>query len=549
MLNPYDKHLIATIAVIGTLLLANACHAELKSTKIPRYDAAVAKAVSFLQRAQKVSARDSTLVAYALLKAGVPQSDPKIVAGLQRAKDIAAANNFGSYHPLYEASVAAILLADADAEANRPDLQRIVDRIISFQRPNGSWSAESSGESPDVSLMQYCVLAIWAAQRSDCKIPPEAVDRVTNFFAASANADGGWRYRPGSNLGPEKGRSSHNMTLAAVGSLSIGRLFLYGVENKKPEPKVLGVLTKAESGTDNNIGVFGDYKPRSGLTNINGAIRRGVQWNETRFSPIPHTEFPLYFYYTLERAAALTTFRSDWFTVYGDALLTLQSKDGSFSGRHTEVSSSVATSFAILFYMRATQQILDKQYASGLQAGGRLDDLREKKKKKELGPLDELLAQMQDVDFDQLDGIDAEAVAEKIAFGSREELIGQLHLLKKLRKHPDAQNRIAAYFALGRTGDFALVPDILKGLRDPNIDVNDQALDALRYLSRKPNGFGITLTPFAGAELADDKTRLKIANAWRTKAFKTWGTWYRSVRPFEESGGLDELELRATSKQ
>ena len=75
-------------------------------------------------------------------------------------------------------------------------------------------------------------------------------------------------------------------------------------------------------------------------------------------------------------------------------------------------------------------------------------------------------------------------VAEKIAFGSREELIGQLNLLKKLHKHPDAQNRIAPYFAL--------VPDILKGLRDPNIDVNVQALDALRYLSRKPNGFGMT---------------------------------------------------------
>ena len=83
-------------------------------------------------------------------------------------------------------------------------------------------------------------------------------------------------------------------------------------------------------------------------------------------------------------------------------------------------------------------------------------------------------------------------VAEKIALGSREELIGQLNLLKKLHKHPDAQNRIAPYFALGRTGDFALVPDILKGLRDPNIDVNVQALDALRYLSRKPNGFGMT---------------------------------------------------------
>ena len=55
------------------------------------------------------------------------------------------------------------------------------------------------------------------------------------------------------------------------------------------------------------------------------------------------------------------------------------------------------------------------------------------------------------------------------------------------------------------------------------------------------------MTPFEGVETADDQTRLKAANAWRTRAYKTWGNWYRSVRPYDESGGLDELELKAGS--
>jgi len=138
---------------------------------------------------------------------------------------------------------------------------------------------------------------------------------------------------------------------------------------------------------------------------------------------------------------------------------------------------------------------------------------------------------------------DIEAVAEKIAFGSREELVGQVDLLKRLAVHKDPSNRQAALFALGRTGDFELIPLMLKALRDPNVDVNIQALDALRYLSRKPNGFGISMEPFAGVESADEETRLKAVNAWRTKAYRTWGNWYRSVRPYEESGGLDEIEL------
>ena len=536
-------------------VMAPSVLADFKSTGNSKFDAAVRRGVEFLEGRERIAEKEETLVAYALLKAGVPKSEGHVRNGIAAARERATTGAYSTvgYDHLYYAGVDALLLSAVDKEANFQALQEIADYVASVQRPDGSF-ADNQKAAGDTSMAQYALLALWSGKVAGCRIQPRVLDRCAEWHLKNMNPDGGWAYRPGQSIGDGKGRSTPTMSIAASGSLGIVRNMLFGSKlEKKEKPKAkFGVLSQDDP-TDASVksdGDFPDYSPVLGRGAIEGGIGRALKWNEVRYSPVPNSLSKIYFYYALERGLALNNIATfagqDWFTAYGNGLLTLQAKDGSWTSFNGQ---NIATSFAILYFLRTTKLIIEQQYASGLQAGGRLDDLREKKKKKELGPLDELLAQMQDVDFDQLDGIDAEAVAEKIAFGSREELIGQLDLLKKLRKHPDAQNRIAAYFALGRTGDFALVPDILKGLRDPNIDVNVQALDALRYLSRKPNGFGMTLTPFAGAELADDKTRLKIANAWRTKAFKTWGTWYRSVRPFEESGGLDELELRATSKQ
>ena len=84
---------------------------------------------------------------------------------------------------------------------------------------------------------------------------------------------------------------------------------------------------------------------------------------------------------------------------------------------------------------------------------------------------------------------------------------------------------------------------MLQGLRDENLDVNVEALNALRYISRKPNGFGMPIDPLAGGAINSDEQKLLRANNWRTKAYKLWAEWYREVRPYEDGGGLDELEL------
>jgi hypothetical protein len=102
---------------------------------------------------------------------------------------------------------------------------------------------------------------------------------------------------------------------------------------------------------------------------------------------------------------------------------------------------------------------------------------------------------------------------------------------------------------LGRTGDFKLIPLLLEGIRDSSVDVNIEAIQALRFISRKPQGFGETLAPFAslGTEgqiaKASPEERLRLAAPWREKALKDWSNWYFGVRPFEDRGGLDELQL------
>lgn len=549
------KHHSRPIAVYFACLffmpLATRANAEIKSTSVPRYDAAVAKAIAYLKGLpdEKIQERDRSLVAYALLKAGVPQSDPLLASGIALAKQ-RAMTNFGPYHPTYTAAVDAMLLADSDPEAFLPQVQAIANRIQSFQCPDGSWSDVADGKSGngDVSLVQYCVLALWAAQRIGGNVNPIVLDRAGDYLVKNTNSDGGWRYRPGTNTGPEGGRSSHNMTLAGVGTTSICRLLLYNIKpTKAPPPKKFGVLEVAEDLTQNDEGAFGGFKPTTPKGQMDKAIDRGMQWNRVHFEPVPRTEFQLYFYYTLERAAALVELDGNWFTTYGDALLTLQQKDGHFSSHSTASGPAVGTSFAILYFMKSTQQIL-KQYGGGIQVGGKDPTSlfgSKDKKKKELGPLDELLGELENVDFGELDNMDE--IVEKVQYGSKEELIGQVDKLKILLKSPEAEHRRTAYFALGRTGNFDLIPDVLKGLRDPNLDVNVEALRALRYIARKPNGLGLPTDPLAGQAVSSEEQKIVRANNWRTKAYRAWGDWYRKVRPYEEGGGLDEIELLGPS--
>ncbi len=545
------------LVIAGILAVPHSASGQLHSTSIPRFDAAVSRAVTFLQDA-RLAEREKSLVAYALFKAGVPITDPVVADGLHEAENRSRdARNYGSvgYDHLYLAGVDAMLLADLNPDQYFSNLQNIAAYVAAVQRPDGSWS--DTPENPgDTSMCQYALLALWAAQRAGCDVSLKVVDRAAKWHLGSGNPDSGWGYRPGTNKGDGNGASTYTMTMAGAGSLSITRLLLHGQWERKREKSntelKFGVLEKIDPADDLRQAqtqgaaapVAGDYRPEVSVSAIHERVERAFQWNQVRFKPICPALNKIYFYYALERAAALHQVDSvdgqPLYVTYGDGLLTYQAENGSFP---TFTGANIGTSFAILFYMKSTQQIL-KGIGAGGQQGNR-DLLKfmnpEGREKKEIGPLDELLASLEGQDFASLD-VDALDVVERIRFGSPEELIGQVDNLKKLLKDPDPEKRRVAYWALGRTGDFSMVQLMLEGLRDPNVGVNADALEALRFISRKPRGFGISSDPLAGLEEgASDERRVEVANAWRTQAYKTWGAWYSSVRPYSERDGLDEL--------
>jgi hypothetical protein len=540
------RHSIQTVAVLTLTLLCGTTHADLKSTRVARYDAAVAKAVSFLQTMPAPAEREKSLVAYALLKAGVDLTDPRLSSGIADAGRRGTACRYDGYGGAYLAAVDAMLLVDIDGKKYQQILQKIADLIVSYQRSDGSWGDPSLGPdgAADTSLTQYCVLGLWAAVRAECKVSPGAFDKVASFLAKHSNPDGGWTYRVTGPTGQGTSASRPTTTVAAVSSLGIARLLLRFERDDSESPKQFGVLERSDMRPDRSA--FKNYSPAVSLEALDASISRGVNWNEVRFSPVPpaanHMHL-LYFYYAIERAAALVEMRDDWYTVYGDGLLTIQHSDGHFDG-FSDYGSAVGTSFAILYYMRSTQQILD--YGKGIQVGSRdlVDFLHPKSQsKKEIGPLDDLLAAMEGKDFSELD-VNTDDIVEKIQFSSRDELIGQGDKLKTLLKSPDATNRQIAYWALSRTGDFDLVPLMLDGINDPVLSVNVEALTGLRYISRKPDGFKLSLDPLSGLpDDAGDEKRLNAIRVWRDKASRLWRAWYSRVRPYTQRDGLDEIGL------
>lgn len=352
------------------------------------------------------------------------------------------------------------------------------------------------------------------------------------------------------------------MTMAATSSLGVTRLLFYGPQKmekekgkKDPKHKKFDLLEAVEDPLESSLASFPDYKPQNSLGQLTAEIERAIGYEVSNFNPVNvHKDFPIYFYYSAERALSVAEITEiggkDWFTAYGEGLLTLQNETGAWN--ETFTSEIVGTSFAILFYMRSTKQIFDKQYGLGIQQGKKGNPFGDKAITREPTELDLLISDMENmdttVDESPIDVAD-EIVRSVTSIDDPEKLIGQEEKLKSLMKHPNADVRKSVVWALGRTGDFKLVPLMLDGIRDPSVDVNIEAIQALRFISRKPHGFGESLAPFASLgdeeqiKNAPAEERLRLATPWREKALKDWSTWYFRIRPHEEQDSFDQLLL------
>jgi hypothetical protein len=290
---------------------------------------------------------------------------------------------------------------------------------------------------------------------------------------------------------------------------------------------------------------------------IQQAVDRAVAFSATNFAVPPSTQHKLYYLYGLERMAALGDVRTlgthDWYDEGSAWLVRTQEPDGTWL--HDSDGPEVGTAFAVMFLTKSTAKALGRvigvpELGGGLLAGGRglPDDLGKVnvrggnvEARSAGGPLDELLARLEDAQAADVPGVQ-QAVLEAIRFGDREKLIGERDRLARLVNDPRTEVRRTAFWALGRGGKLDDVPALIKGLSDPDVSVAIEAHNALCVFSRRPLAFGIPADPFAALpEDAPEAVRTKAAAAWREKATAAWKEWYRQVAPYDQRDGLGIL--------
>ncbi len=563
---------LITLLLGSYSLCLTTTHAAAPPTGVAAYDAAVAKGVAFLKQqiAKESGAGEQSLAAYVLVKAGESPTSPAVTPAV---KAVRARIKSGKYtpsdqsHHAYVAGVDAMLLADTGGEQYRPELQAIADYLASVQKSDGSWDYPGdAGDVGDTSMAQYAVLGLWAADRAGASVPLSVWDRAAAWHIKTQFPDGGFAYHPGIATGSNTGdgKPQLNMSAGAAGTLAVIKLHLYPdsanpkAKSRKGPAKKFGVLqARVEAPPE-------EEKPKvksvgratTPLGAIERSISRAMGWVQTRFQPVVDGLYCRYYYnYAMERSCALNKIETlgtiDWYRAGGDQIAKEQAKDGSWNGDHGKL---VGTSFAILFFIKATKQTVVAQFGAGLLHGGRGLDLdnseigrdgKVKKKREITDPLDQLLTDLAKQDPEELERAQM-AIVEKVQLGSRDELLGQMDRIRKLITNDNPEIRRTAVWALGRSGDLRDAYLLINALEDTHVDVLVESYNALSYLSRKISGVGIPSDPLA--DLPEGATQAQMdatVDRWRREALKRWSAWYFRVRPYEERNDLFELRFGA----
>jgi hypothetical protein len=248
----------------------------------------------------------------------------------------------------------------------------------------------------------------------------------------------------------------------------------------------------------------------------------------------------VYYLYGIERLAALANLTEiaghDWYEEGAAALVAYQRESGMWEDGCGQLP---ATSLGLLFLIRATEQMLDRPQSrprgisGGLQVGGRglpqnLDDVQVDRgtirTRKLKGPVDSLLAELENAKSDRVESAEA-ALVETITAQEARALVGQTDRLLKLLRDPRPTVRRAAAWALGRTNELRVVPQLIQALSDADPGVMLAANDALRFISKR----------VTDVDLPDEPTE-----AQRNAAIARWKKWYLAVRPYSERDDLEE---------
>ncbi len=291
-------------------------------------------------------AGQTALSVYALVKSGLPRTDPSVRMGLRYLRENPPVKTYsiGVTMMLYET------LAD---EGLRRPMQELLDRLIETQIRGKGTNAGMWGypDNCDLSNTQYAALGLYAAWRAGLKVPTETFENllegtlrfqdVPQIIAVDGDigrSTTGQLRMAGFTYRANQSNSTLSMTTAGVSVLAICQ-------------KVLEERGSARSKAECSVG-----------------MRMGMEYLHRKFKVEGTGKWNLYYLYGLERVGAFLGLDriggKNWYWEGSDVLVRQQ-------GEHGKWNQPTDTSFALLFLSKAT--------ARGASTGPMLtlpDDLR-----------------------------------------------------------------------------------------------------------------------------------------------------------------------------
>jgi hypothetical protein len=519
--------------MFASMLLAGGIAVGLARDVVGQQLPQVATAVQYLKgHAGNRTAGESAMVALALLKAEVPANDPAVTACVNRFMPRISTSGYvpelQDGRGVYEASAMIMALSNVDAVSNRGAISAIATYLTSVQKGNGSWDY-TNRTAGDTSISQYAVLGLWEAESAGASVSPGVWDSAAQWFMSVQTSNGSWTYHPDAPTA-----ETVSMTAAGVGSLLICQRQLEGFRSARRGTSALMVSM------DNGDGTRPDFKPLSTPARLKQAIESGMQWLAGNYVPAnPRVMGPSTFYglYGIERVGSLsdkaTIGRGDWYERGKAFILSSQQPSGGWVGDHGPEMNTV---WAVLFLTRSTKKTLvriaSKQLGAGTLLGGRYlpKDLTAMTvaggrvvSRPMNGAVDGMIAVLEDPRGEKAESAFAGLVTRYYAEGAKA-LRPHKARFRKMRKSRDPGVRAVAVWALSRTGELDVVPDLIESVTDGDDQVVSTARTGLQLISRKLDGLG-------PPEPSNPEQRKDAALKWRQ--------WFSAIRPLDLSDPED----------
>jgi hypothetical protein len=482
------------------------------------------------------------------------KNHPKVVKAKAAAVELVQYVSDSSYKgdkKFYEAGIAAIFLLEVDPDAYRPQIASLIKAIEAGQKKNGSWGypEETIG---DTSVSQFCILALWTAKNRGFTVKTEAIANACNWLMRTQDPSGAWGYKgvndPGigqfrrmSQAQGELGANylgAHSDAACGLGSLYITAGLLQFV-NQQPEPPKknsnVNSALQVKKTDAQNLKPLTDTVPDGFLR---GALTLGDGWFNSNFNSFLREEsprWPCYFLYTYERYRTFKALAEKqpftdapaWYVTGTNYLAGKQVKNGSFAGSIQSGGPAMSTCFALFFLMRSTlKSVLNLARDTTFVSLGELPEdaanariVNGKIVTTQLGgDIATILSMLEDPNAPQFKDMKAIPAVLKLSADEKERQ-AQIERLKTLISQGNPQARRIAIRQFARERGLDAVPTLLYALSDPDETATREARNALRFISRRLNGFDLPDVP---------------SPAEKAEAIEKWRNWYLQVRPEAE---------------